>query len=148
MKFLLFSLLLLSGVGLLDKCDKKKTDAGENVYALGDTLNLIRDEPLLLANEKLSLTFQDKAESRCPKYTNCIRAGEAFISILVDQESKQETVRLEAKGNCLTDHDNCGTAASALGYKVQLLNAYPYPGTQDADDNQKDLVRVIVTKGP
>lgn len=145
MKLAFISVLFLSFLSTFEKCDKKQM--GEVMPILGDTLNLVMNEALIIPEEKLSLTLKKVKDSRCPLYTNCVRAGEAIVSLQVDKAPESKTIEMESKGNCQeADAAKCGDQKAALGYTFKLLNVYPYPGSDEAKARGPQVVRMIVTK--
>ena len=144
MKLTFLSILIFSVLGLVEKCDKTKVD--ENAPSLGKSVDVKMEEATFFPTEKLELLLKDKKDSRCPAETNCIRAGEATITLVVNRAPETETIQLQSKGMCREDDGSCGNQKKVLGYTIKLLNVYPYPGTEEAKAKEKVFARLIVEK--
>ncbi|MEO1514986.1 MAG: hypothetical protein AAFV95_08230 [Bacteroidota bacterium] len=124
-------------------CKKKSIDTSQ-LPALGDTLIVVLNEPLMLKNGS-TILFEKLEESRCPKGISCIRAGEAIASMQVGQGDKKESMTLESKGMCEQDNGKCGQSKSTGGLQYHLLNIYPYPGS---GSSEKTYAKMIVKNAP
>ena len=140
MKFFAFLSLICLTLSLTFSCDQKKA-GGESGPQLGDTLSLYQDQAVVIGpKSQLQLTMTQIRESRCPKGTSCIRAGEAIATLQLQKGDEEATIDLEAKGNCMEDSGKCGNSRPSLGYTVQLLNIYPYPGAGQGNKYAKVIV--------
>ncbi len=127
MNKLMPSFIALCLILLAFSCNRKNSQLPTKAPQLGDTLSIALNTPFMIPSEDLKLTLLEVKDSRCPKNTNCIRAGEAIASIKAERPGVKQTITLEAKGNCMELSPNCGEEKLALGFRVLLLNIYPYP---------------------
>ncbi len=142
MKVLVYGVLMLFAVSSVNKCDK---GIEGRTVSLNEQFELEVEKTVVVKSEKFGLTFTRLQESRCPKGTSCIRAGEARVNLQVtNSEGNTETLVLESKGNCERQDGSCGETKKVLGYSIQLINVNPYPGT--ADKSEKSRVVLSVTK--
>ena len=135
----LFCVVVLMSV---DRCDKAKEQIDEQIM-LGEAFEIKLEQTLKIKGEPLGLTFSKLVESRCPANTNCMRAGEAVATIDLTNTSDTQGLLLEVKAYCHEDDGSCGMKKTAKGYTVQILNIYPYPGTED---DKGKRAKLIVTK--
>ena len=112
-------------------------------YQLGESIMIGMDEMVSIPSANLKLRLTDVKESRCPKGTNCMRAGEAKVMMEVVERDAVSEIKLEAEGLCYDEGGKCGNSAKAHGKTIQLLYVYPYPSEGNkADRNYR--VKVIV----
>jgi hypothetical protein len=130
MKYLVFTFLLIVSLVNADRCDKVEETADDSV-ALGTVFELEINKSVKIKEADFGIQFSEMAESRCPINTNCIRAGEAIATLNLVGESGIQDLKLEVEAYCQKDDGTCGESKSALGYKIKLLNLYPYPGSED-----------------
>ncbi len=142
----LLSISILSLFILFFSCDEKQKTP-DNKPALRDTISLQYGESVQLANEQLSIHFQDINESRCPKNVTCIRAGEAVASLQINQKATTQSAELQAKGLCFDTDGSCGETKEVLGYRIKLLSISPYPGTtSNGKAKEQYTIQLIVDK--
>ena len=144
MKYL-FSIIPLLFLMTSRSCDKKVEEEARINY--GETIEIAYQQKVMVGNEELALTFQSIKDSRCPEGVQCIRAGEAKVEVILEQNSQNGRIMLEAKGLCPDRQGKCGNRGSAMSYMVQLLSADPYPVEGQRKDDAKTSIRVIVSKG-
>ena len=145
MKILLFSFLLIFSLNNLDKCDRGNHD--DQTYAnLDETIDLPMNESVTIKSEKLKVSFESNADSRCPKGVNCIHAGKAKVSLKLTKDEKDESLELSVKGLCHKDDGSCGSEGSAQGYTIKLLNIYPYPSDPKPEESQPTYAKIVVSK--
>lgn len=112
-------------------------------YNLGESIMIGMDEYVSIPSAGIRLRLTDVKDSRCPKGTDCIRAGEAKVMLEVIENDVPKEITLEGKGMCYKESGSCGDSASAYGKNVELLYVYPYP----TEENRKDknyAIKVIV----
>lgn len=143
MKYL-FSIVPLLFLITSRSCDKKVEESP--ALNFGETIEMAYQEKVMVGNDGLSLTYQSIQDSRCPEGVQCIRAGEAKVEVLVEQDGQNGKVMLEAKGMCPDREGKCGNSGSAMGYRLKLLSADPYPVEGQAKDASKSTLRLVVTK--
>ena len=143
-----FSLLPLLLLITARSCDKKIEKPEAVMINFGDTITLAYQQKVFIGAEKLQLTYSNVRDSRCPLDVNCIRAGEAKVSILLEQDGTQETVELEAKGLCTARNGKCGNRVQKMGYDFQLFAADPYPEDNPVwqQNHPEPSVLVVVNK--
>ena len=144
MKYL-FSIIPFLFLMTARTCDQKVAEDQGPVFKLGETLNLAYQKQTTIKSEGLTLSYQNLQESRCPDGTQCMRAGEAKIELLIEKEGKSESALLEAKGLCMDTSGKCGSSQQLMGYNIQLLSADPYPKGGTQKPLSSTSVRVIVT---
>ncbi len=144
MKILLYSLFIFLTVNGLDKCDHENQDG--NYANLGETIDLPLNETVKFKSENLEITFVSNAESRCPLGVNCIQAGKAKITLKITKDEKDEILNLESKGLCQAEDGSCGSEGAAQGYKVKLINVYPYPTEPKPADSNVIYAKMVVSK--
>lgn len=136
---ILFALSLM--VILFSACPQVPTQPSG--YQLGESIMIGLDETVSIPSANLKLRLTDVKESRCPKNTNCMRAGEAKVMMEVLEIDAIKEINLEGKGLCYDESGKCGNSAKAFGKSVQLLYVYPYP--TDGDKGARNYrVKVIV----
>ncbi|MEO0775708.1 MAG: hypothetical protein AAFW73_20055 [Bacteroidota bacterium] len=147
MKILLSVLSLVFLFGARSCGDRVQTsESNAPLHELGDTLTLVKGEPLLLAGESLSLTYAENNDNRCPQGVNCIVAGVAKVSLGVAKAAESELVKLEVKGLCDDREGSCGNQATVAGYRLHILTADPYPGSAAAKSGTATAsIRLIVS---
>ena len=87
-----------------------------------DTVRVMRSQATPVDGGRLTITYTDLADSRCPANAVCVWQGDAAA-----------TLRLDAGGAVAapTLHTAIEPKAAAhAGYTVTLLRADPYPGTE------------------
>lgn len=141
MKLLAYALLLVFAASGLNKCD---SDVEGKKIDLNDQFELHVEKTAILKSEKLGLTFTSLQESRCPKGTSCIRAGEAKVNLQVTNAAGEtQTLTLESKGNCEKQDGSCGQSKKILGYSIKLINVNPYPGSgEKSEEGPKAVLEV------
>ncbi len=107
---------------------KNGSSTSANSHQLGDILQVSNKDNTSIDAEQLKLKLDRVVESRCPKYTNCIRAGEAKATLRIIKEDYAYHIELEAKGHCEKTDGSCGNTVSENGYKFTLMWLAPYPG--------------------
>ena len=112
-------------------------------YQLGESIMIGMDESISIPSEKLKIRLTDVKESRCPKGTDCMRAGEAKVMLEVLELDAISEIKLEAKGLCYEEGGKCGNSAKAFGKTIQLLYVYPYPSEGNKNDRNY-RVKVLV----
>ena len=128
-KFLLLVSLLWCTLGLIpDGCDRTINTDRELKLKVGQEARLKR--------ERLKITLQAVAEdSRCPKVTTCVWAGNGKVVLKVEKEHEQsETIELN------TDIEP--KARRYLGYEVILVSLNPYP-TANSTIQMRDYVATL-----
>ncbi len=144
MKYL-FSLIPFLFLMTARTCDQKVAEDQGPVYKFGETLNLSFQKKTMIKSEGLTISYQNLQESRCPEGTNCMRAGEAKVELLLEKAGKSESATLEAKGLCMDPSGKCGSTQQLMGYSIQLLSADPYPQGSTPKPMPNTSVRVIIT---
>ena len=145
MKTLLFSFLVIFSLSNIDKCDRGNHE-DHNYANLGEKLDLTLNENIAIKAENLSISFEKMADSRCPTGVNCIRAGEAKVTLKVTKDDQEETLEMEAKGMCESDDGSCGEEKATFGYTIKLINVYPYPTEPKSSDEPKAYAKLVVSK--
>ena len=87
-----------------------------------DTVRVVRAQPTRVDGGRLTITYTDGSDSRCPANAVCVWMGDAAVSL-----------RLEAGGAAATPTLHTALepkTATHGGYTVTLLGADPYPGTE------------------
>ena len=126
---------------LLSACPQVPTQPSG--FQLGESIMIGMDETVSIPSANLRLRLTDVKESRCPKNTNCMRAGEAKVMMEVIEIDAVKEINLEAKGMCYDESGKCGNSAKAFNKSIQLLYVYPYPTDGDKGDRNYQ-VKVIV----
>lgn len=89
---------------------------------LPDSVRVSRLEPVTLDGGRLTVSFTDLADSRCPANVVCAWEGDAAATLRLDARGAVATpvlhTRLEPK------------RVVHAGYEVTLLHVEPYPGTE------------------
>jgi hypothetical protein len=89
---------------------------------LDDTVRVMRSQATPVDGGRLTITYADLNDSRCPANANCVWMGDAAATLRLDVGGAVATptlhTTLEPK------------AATHAGYTVTLLRADPYPGTE------------------
>ena len=96
-------------------------------------------ETVEVSGEQMKLTLSTVSDSRCPKDVQCVTAGEAKVTLVVDKGGASENMELTAKGLCYEEDGTCGSEATAMGYRFKLLSLTPYP-EQNVMPNPEDYV--------
>ena len=119
--------------------------SNQPTYNLGETIMVPLNQSIQVGAEKINLLMSNVQEGRCPKGTNCIQAGAAKISMDFAVGDAVSTITLKAKGLCEDESGECGSTATAQGYKIKLFYLYPYPS---ADNNGKRdyKAKIMITK--
>ena len=90
---------------------------------LNQPFTLALGQTARLEEADLSLTFSDLLEdSRCPSRVTCVWAGQAIITVRV-QQGEGETTSFEMNSNPSLKQDTITYA----GYEIQLTQLDPYP---------------------
>jgi len=138
---ILFALTLMTI--LLSACPQVPTSTSPSGYQLGESIMIGMGETISIPSANLKLRLINVEESRCPKNTNCMRAGEAKVLMSVLNIDAIKEIKLEGKGMCYDETGKCGNSAKVFGKTVQLLYAYPYPA--DGDKGERNYqVKVVV----
>jgi hypothetical protein len=89
---------------------------------IGDSVRVVRGQPLSIDGGRLTIAFTDLNDSRCPANVVCVWEGDAAATLRLEGAGAVATptlhTRLDPKG---TTH---------AGYEITLVNVTPYPGTE------------------
>lgn len=144
MKYL-FSFLPLLFLLTSRSCDKKvEENPSSNLF--GQTIEIEYGQRTDIG-DGLVATLTSVTDNRCPEEVQCIQAGKAKVSILLEKAEQNGKVDLEVKGLC-TDRDGaCGNSGVAMGYMVRLLTVDPYPAEGQTTDPSKMSARLVINRG-
>ncbi|MGZ5286617.1 MAG: hypothetical protein ACXWB9_05500 [Flavisolibacter sp.] len=79
-----------------------------------------------IGGQDVKICFEELTEdSRCPANANCVWEGAAKGRFKLSVNTSSSTFNLAT----LTLPPHYQNEAVALGYKIKLLNVFPYPGT-------------------
>ncbi len=127
--FFLLSLALILGAA---KC-KEEADL---FFTLGDTFKLKLGEAGACTCKAVGIQFTAVTEdSRCPKNTNCVWAGEIKTSMIINGT----TYELKLGGD-----SKPAPPVEVEGYSVQLLEVNPYPVAGEKIDPASYVAKLIV----
>jgi len=115
-----FALLAACSGGNATSAPEPATSA--TAAQLGDSVRVVRGQPVSLDGGRLVVSFTDLNDSRCPANVVCVWEGDAAA-----------TLRLEGAGAVATPtlHTRLDPKATThAGYEVALVNVTPYPGTE------------------
>lgn len=137
MRYLLLALpLLLLTLGCNKKAATAATDAplpaNLKIITFGDAESLALGTGVKVAKSDVTLEFTDVvSDNRCPKNVNCIQAGEAKVTVLLD--GKPRTVILDADNRQIA-------SVSFTGGTFRFTGLTPYPESgQRIDPTQRRL---------
>lgn len=142
MKYLIYIFLVIATFTNADRCDKMEEKVDGKVE-LGEVFEIELEKTVKIKGADFGIRYSEVAESRCPTNVNCIVAGEAVASLDVISDEGAQKLKLKVDAYCQKDDGSCGESANSMGYKVQLLNVYPYP---DSDDEGPKRVKLKVEK--
>ena len=112
---------------------------GSSKVALGELFKLKNGHQAVVSGEKLSITIQSVADSRCPSGVTCIWAGNGEVVIKVDKKSKKQVV---ATLNTSSDPKEI----AYRGFKIKLIALSPYPTINQSIDPKNYESTIVVTK--
>lgn len=144
--WLLVYLLLLFGVA----CQSQEQDIVERPTEpprgreinLGEPFGLSAGEEVMVVGENLRLTFDEVLEdSRCPTEVDCFWAGQARISILVQQGDDPPQV---VEFNTNPAPDQLRDAIEILDYTIVLQSLDPNPQHPDPPIQFEDYQATLV----
>jgi len=145
----IFLTILLSVNACNDKSGNKggtTTETPDDKTSLGDTIQLYYQQSAQI-DASTSISFSNLKDSRCPQGLNCVQAGQAVVTIKMEQKGAEPiTGELTAKGLCYGDDNACGSLKRIGDYKIRLFNVYPYPEGGVAKEAKKDYVKLMVNK--
>ncbi len=131
MKYLFLPLAFLLFIAA--KCDKNST-----AIQLGESIELAPGQSA--STDDLVLGFVSvESDSRCPKYTNCVRAGEAKITMIVNDPSAPVSMQIEADTKQTSSH-------TVGGYQVVLQALDPYPEAGKTTKPEDYRLKLMVKK--
>lgn len=121
-------ILNLSIIIFLISCAQKTTPVA--TAQTNETFNLKLKELKNISGEKDTYVRFDSVitDSRCPKDVQCIWQGIATVKLLIGNKTEQHAFNLST----INFKEN-KTDTTLLGYKVELVNLDPYPGSKNAD---------------
>lgn len=112
------NLSLLLVLAILLGAAKCKEDA-DLLFNVGDSFKVKVGEMAACTCKEVAIQFVAVTEdSRCPKNTNCVWAGEIKTSIMINGTTHEMKLGAEEKGSAKIEVGN---------YSVQLLEVSPYP---------------------
>ncbi|GJM36254.1 MAG: hypothetical protein DHS20C18_52550 [Saprospiraceae bacterium] len=127
--FFLLSLAVLFGAS---KCQE---DAG-NTFDLGETIMLKVGEMSKCNCKTIAVQFTGVTEdSRCPKNTNCVWAGEVKTKMDINGQMYEMKLGGDSKEPASVEVDN---------FNVQLMEVSPYPEGGKKIDPADYVVKVVV----
>lgn len=105
-----------------------------------------------------SLTFADVADSRCPEGVQCVRAGEAIVTLQTRTDTKMDesqTVQM-CLGDCLgldpkggfRQSDTARVSLDGNNYRLILTEVNPYPETATPAQKKDYNIRLNVEQNP
>lgn len=109
-------------------------------FDLGDTTSM-KLKDIVLCNDDISLfvTFDSLMnDSRCPIGDNCIWEGNAEVGFSVTYKKQLEYISLNTS-------QKMGKTSNVYGFKFELIELNPYPGSKDAGQTPTS-VKIVVTK--
>jgi len=112
---------------------------GGSKVALGEQFKLKNGHQAVVRGEKLSITIQSVADSRCPSGVTCIWAGNGEVVIKVDKKSKKQVV---ATLNTLSEPKEI----EYRGFKIKLIALSPYPSSSESIDPKNYEATIVVSK--
>jgi hypothetical protein len=128
MRFLALSILLLAAAVIVpaQMMSEHNIEAGKSVFVKGS---------------RLTIEFVEVVEdSRCPRYVNCIWAGNAKVKLLV---SRGKAAPKEIELNTGIEP----RAVTVFGYELMLKGLTPYPdNSKPSRDTPKAVISVKTVK--
>ncbi len=128
-------LLFLLGMAMLLGAAKCKQDA-DLLFNVGDTFKVKVGEMAGCACKEVAIQFVGVTEdSRCPKNTNCVWAGEIKTSMMINGNTHEMKLGADEKGSAKIEAGN---------YTVQLLEVNPYPEAGQKIEPESYVAKMIV----
>ena len=119
------SVLLIIGIVSVVACNKHVGKSIKNSDPLPEgTIELKLHESL--KGKNLSLRFDSViSDSRCPANVVCVWQGEASVKFTIIKNGTRDFFNLST----INMEPSFRKDTVIYGYKIELLNIYPYPGT-------------------
>jgi len=135
-------LLLLTTVTILmlaGKCEETPKDKG---YQLGQPFTLRVQELMECDCDAPEIKFEGvKEDSRCPKHTNCVWAGQAIVQLSLAGSAGIEPLELTLQEG---KPELASKTAGGYIYRLEEVNPYPEAGKKIAPKDY--TVRLVVEK--
>ena len=146
------SLLLLTAAGcgapraVSGAPDASSPSTRMSNVALGEVFEVRRGGAVLVDGHRLR--FESVvAENRCPLNVDCIRAGEAIAAFTFVGTQSIGEVRLQIPGYATSETEPAPEQAATRGrFRFTLLALDPYPGTDEAEANERPVATLRVER--
>lgn len=114
---------------------------GFPTYALDQPFTIKMFQRVDIRDAQFSVTMNGVLEeSRCPKSVNCVQAGRALLSFLLERNQRLGMFALS------TMPPDGRTRAYFQGYAVELLDVQPYPETPDQKPEPREYSATLVVR--
>ena len=128
-------------------CNSKLALDTDDTIKLGAAFELEYGKTVEVDKTLLSIKFIKVAESRCPKTTTCVWAGEGKVSLVLKHDEETEQLVLKVKGLCEESKNKCGEIKNFRGYDIELISLSPYPLGNKKITQSNYVAKLKVTKG-
>lgn len=115
----------------------------KQLNTIGESFEIKLGENTELDEGNLQIQFKDVLDSRCPKNSQCIVAGEAILQMEVTQSGIKNNIELKSKGLCFESDGSCGSIKQMDHYSIRLLELKPYPIKKMPSKNKYKAVLVV-----
>lgn len=123
----IFSVILLLVVAFA-ACEK--TEESKKIVPFNQEVSLAANEHVWFGSDTISglkVMVDDINDSRCPSDVNCVWAGEARVSLLVNPKTDSVYVALKISPTNNSVADTVGFTIQNKNYKAALKAVMPYP---------------------
>jgi hypothetical protein len=120
-------------------CSKKDVELREGVMEIGVqqcAAGNIGGNDLILCVDSIP------EDSRCPSDVVCVWAGRAIVKFSLRKDHQTYPFTLST----LNMPNSYKKDTTLLGYKIELMNVYPYPKTNSSTPYNKKTVEVKISK--
>jgi len=117
----------------------------EIVTALDRTFHLGVGRQAVFPSQQLELGFARAVDSRCPEGTNCMRAGEAIVTLWMGPEGGRKPEVFEARIPASASPDSA-TVVEHGDYRIRLIGLEPRPKASQPVDTTAYVLELRVTR--
>ena len=153
-KFLL-AVPLVAALALSLACSDETADpVGQNslrditVPDLSDNILIAYEQTVFVESERLSVTFREFSDSRCPRGAVCVWEGEGIVELVVENAEGDVVSALPVIRPGRDPDRVTWLKAYALDYSITLLELEPYPDLNDPSSPEEYTALLRIEKLP
>ena len=115
---------------------------------LSENIQLACGQTVFIESERISVTFREFWDSRCPRGAICVWEGEGIVELLVEDEEGDVESALPVIRPGRDPERYTWLKAYALDYRITLLKLEPYPEIDDPSEPEEHTALFDIERVP